>query len=135
MHPEELSLEFRDSGFVALSNKCVFKLTENSPRLKKLAITTYSHSYKINKMLFLQVAANCNQLERLELHYRSDVDKPDKGLEVLSTTCHQLKSLELRCETIHSGLDKLIQANVNLVSLEVQLSSSRNKFPLSIVRC
>ena len=58
MHSEELSLEFRDSGFVALSNKCVFKLTENSPRLKKLAITTYSHSYKINKMLFLQVAAN-----------------------------------------------------------------------------
>ena len=117
MHPEELSLRC-GSGFVALSDNCVFRLTENSPQLKKLEFrggwTT------INKMLFPYVAAYCTQLETLKLW---NVSVPGNGLETLSKTCHQLKLIELQHLENHSGIDQLIKVNVNLLSLDLSLDS------------
>ena len=71
----------------------------------------------MNKMLFPHVATYCIHLKTLKLFY---IEIPDSGLEALSNLRHQLKSIELRYVTNHLGLDKLIKANTNLVSLHVE---------------
>ena len=67
-------------------------------------------------MVFPYVAAHCNQLETLKIW---SVNLRGKGLEILSNSCHQLRFIELQYVENHSGLDKLIKVNKNLVSFKV----------------
>ena len=75
------------------------------------------------------LALYCTQLETLKLY---NVNIPDDGLETLSKTCHQLKSIQLR-HVNHVGLDKLLKTNVNLRSLFLSFDSGAFPFILEIL--
>ena len=114
MLPKELSLQYKKDSNLALSDDCAFKLTRNSSILKTLGIVSDYKKTVISNMMLPYVAAHCTQLETLKVCH---VNIPANALEILSNSCHQLKSIGLGYVTNHSGLDKLIKANVNLLSL------------------
>ena len=94
VHPVELSLQYSDDSNFAISDDCVFKLTRNDSKLKELVIIgNFTPRTVISKVMFQYVEAHCIRLEILKLCY---LDIPDNGLETLSNSCHQLKSIKFK---------------------------------------
>ena len=130
VHPLELSLQYSSGSSFVISDYCAFKLTRNGSRLKTLEIVGDNQRPVMNKMVLPYVAVHCTQLENLNIRH---IEIPDFGLEFLSSSCHQLKSIEFKSVTNHLGLDQIIKANVNLVSLNLALPSYMHSSILEIL--
>ena len=119
VHPVELSLRYNDGSSFTISDDCIAKLTRNGSRVKKLDMQGYFYRFTgqlINQMIFQNVAVNCPQLETLSIYFAA---LPDDGLEILSRTCHKLKSITLTEVRSYVRLDELLIANKNLISLNL----------------
>ena len=117
IHPQTISLDYDDvrGSLSNVSYVTVNRLLKNCSRTKNLFIKSNNFEVALPCELFPHIAENCRQLQNLYLH---SIQIPDDGLEILSTTCHQLKDIGVTFATCR-GLQKLIKANKGLVNLIV----------------
>ena len=123
IHPEVLSLRYY--GTIGIrdiaSDMTIFKLTQNSPKLKELSISSSGSTLMVHEQLVPYVAAFCNELEYLSV-YNEDI--PGNGIESLSITCHRLKKIAL--EIIgYNEIDKLLKNNKNISYVYLKLYTDK----------
>ena len=108
---------------VSIAEKVSRQLFQNSSNLKELVMkNNYDNNMILSFETLRNVATNCQQLEFLTM---SNVQIPEGGLELLSTTCHQLQKINLIGEEDMQGLNKLIQVNKSLTHLIIESTRMR----------
>ena len=125
IHPMELSFKYSVAfdSHEALSDVTIFKLTKNSPKLKKLRISKNRSAVYIAlipKKLLSYTSAFCKELECLETDF---LNISENGLEILSRTCHHLKHIAFIDASNYTGIDKLLKVNPGLLSLDIRILS------------